>query len=80
MEAEGREMSHWEYIVWAAASGPAGLVTWRYASRTFLMLIQGPPQDADCSRQCAEMLRLQREDAKDLPSYVTTHHRIWRLV
>ena len=62
-------MAHWEYIVWAA-SGPAGFATWRYVPRAFLMLVGGLTKDPQRSKQCAEMLRLQRKDAKDIRSYL----------
>lgn len=62
-------MAHWEYILWAA-SGPAGFAAWRYAPRAFLMLVGGLTTNPQRSKQCAEMLRLQRKDAKDLPSYL----------
>jgi hypothetical protein len=63
-------MAHWEYIV-CAVGGPAGLATWRYAPRAFLMIVGGLTKDLQRSKQCAEMLRLQRKDAKELSSYLT---------
>ncbi len=63
-------MSHWEYIVYAVG-GPAGLAaTWRYVPRAFLMIVGGLTKDLQRSKQCAEMLRLQRKDAKELSSYL----------
>ena len=62
-------MPHWVYIL-AAVGGPAGLATWRCATRAFLMLVGGLTKDAQRSKQCAEMIRLSRGDAKDLPSYL----------
>jgi hypothetical protein len=63
-------MAHWEYIL-SAASGPLGFAVWRYAPRAFLMMIGGLTKDPQRSKQCAEMVRLSRKDAKDLPSYLT---------
>jgi hypothetical protein len=63
-------MIHWVYVL-SAMSGPLGLGAWRYAPRAFLMLVGGLTKDPRRSKQCAEMLRLQRKDAKDLPSYLT---------
>lgn len=60
-------MAHWVYIL-SAVSGPVGLAAWRYAPRAFLMIVGGLTKDPQRSKQCAEMLRLQRKDAKDLPS------------
>jgi hypothetical protein len=62
-------MAHWVYI-FSAASGPLGLAAWRYAPRAFLMLVGGLTKDPQRSKQCAEMLRLQRKDAKDIRSYL----------
>jgi len=67
-------MAHWDYILWAAI-GPTGLALWRYAPRAFLMLVGGLTKDPQRSKQCAEMLRLQRKDAKDLPSYLVSERR-----
>jgi hypothetical protein len=61
-------MAHWVYI-FSAASGPIGFAVWRCAPRALLMLIGGLTKDPQRSKQCAEMLRLQRRDAKELPSY-----------
>ena len=63
-------MAHWEYVVWAGSS-PVGLVAiWRYAPRAFLMLVGGLTKDPQRSKQCAEMLRLQRKDASNIQSYL----------
>jgi hypothetical protein len=67
-------MAHWDYILWVAI-GPTGLALWRYAPRAFLMLVGGLTKDPQRSKQCAEMLRLQRKDAKDLPSYMLNERR-----
>jgi hypothetical protein len=63
-------MAHWEYIL-PAVSGPLGFAAWRYAPRAFLMMIGGLTKDPQRCKQCAEMVRLSRKDAKDLPSYLT---------
>jgi hypothetical protein len=62
-------MAHWMYV-FSAVGGPVGFAAWRYAPRAFLMLVGGLTRDPQRSRQCAEMLRLQRKDAKELPSYL----------
>ena len=63
-------MAHWEYAAWAASS-PIGLAAaWRYAPRAFLMLVGGLTKDPQRSKQCAEMLRLQRKDAGSIQSYL----------
>jgi hypothetical protein len=61
-------MAHWQYIV-AALNGPVGFAAWRYAPRAFLMIVGGLTTDPQRSKQCAEMVRLSRKDAKDLPNY-----------
>lgn len=62
-------MAHWD-VVWAGSS-PVGLVAiWRYAPRAFLMLVGGLTKDPQRSKQCAEMLRLQRKDASSIQSYL----------
>jgi hypothetical protein len=66
-------MVHWVYI-FSVVCGPLGVAAWRYAPRTFLMLVGGLTKDPKRSRQCAEMVRLSRKDAKDLPSYFTDSH------
>lgn len=58
--------------VLSAVSGPAGLAAWRYAPRALLLLMGGLTKDPQRSKQCAEMLRLLRKDAKDLPSYLVS--------
>ncbi len=63
------EMAHWEYIL-SAVGGPLGLAAWRYAPRAFLMMVGGLTKDLQRSKQCAEMIRLSRKDAKELPSYL----------
>jgi hypothetical protein len=69
-------MAHWEYFL-AALGGPAGLAAaWRYMPRAFLMLVGGLTAKPQRSKQCAEMIRLSRKDAKDLQSYLvdSTEH------
>ena len=63
-------MAHWEYIL-PAVSDPLGLAAWRYAPRAFLMMVGGLTKDPQRSKQCAEMVRPSRKDAKDLPNYLT---------
>ena len=62
-------MAHWEYILWVA-SGPVGLAAWRYVPRAFLMVVGGLTKNPQRSKQCAEMIRLSRKDAKDIPGYL----------
>jgi hypothetical protein len=69
-------MAHWEYILWGLG-GPAGIAAaWRYVPRALLMLVGGLTAKPQRSKQCAEMIRLSRKDAKDLPSYLvdSTEH------
>ena len=63
-------MSHWQYIL-CGLGGPAGFAAaWRYMPRAFLMLVGGLTRNPQRSRQCAEMIRLARKDAKDITSYL----------
>lgn len=61
-------MAHWIYLL--AAAGPTGLAVWRYGPRAFLMVIAGLAKDPQRSKQCLEVIRLLRKDAKELPSYL----------
>lgn len=63
-------MAHWQYILWGLG-GPAGFAAaCRYIPRAFLMLVGGLTKNPQRSKQCAEMVRLSRKDAKELPSYL----------
>ena len=62
-------MAHWIYILWAAG-GSVSLAAWRYAPRAFLMVVGGLTKNPQRSKQCAEMLRLQHKDAKDISGYL----------
>lgn len=62
-------MTHWEYIL-LAANGLIGLATWRNVPLAVVRLVGALTKDTQRSRQCAEMVRLARKDAKDLPSYL----------
>lgn len=64
-------MVHWVYLLLTVIGAPVGMVAWRYAPRAFLMLVGGLTKDPERSRQCAEMVRLSRKDAKELPSYLS---------
>jgi hypothetical protein len=67
---EGRTMAHWQYILWGLG-GPTGFAAaCRYVPRAFLMLMGGLTANPQRSKQCAEMVRLSRKDAKELPSYL----------
>jgi hypothetical protein len=61
-------MAHWVYALPVVSS--LALAMWRYAPRAFLVIVGGLTKDPQRSKQCAEMLRLMRKDAKDLPSYL----------
>lgn len=61
-------MGHWEYVVWAV-NGLIGLGTWRNVPLAVVRLVGGLTRDSQRSKQCAEMLRLSRKDAKEIPSY-----------
>jgi hypothetical protein len=63
-------MTHWEYIL-LAVGGPAGLATWRYAPRAFLMIVGGLTKDPLRSKQCERMLALSRKDAKEILKSLT---------
>lgn len=61
-------MAHWEYIVWAVI-GVVNLVTGRNLPLAVVRLVGALTKDPERSLRCAEILRLARKDAKDLPSY-----------
>jgi hypothetical protein len=61
-------MAHWIYLL--AAAGPAGLAAWRYGPRAIVIVIGALTKDRERSKQCLEVLRLLRTDAKELPSYL----------
>ena len=64
-------MVHWQYILWGLG-GPAGFAAaCRYIPRAFLMLMGGLTTSTQRFKQCAEMVRLLRKDAKEIPSYFT---------
>ena len=69
VDSEGREMAHWQYILWGLG-GPAGFAAaCRYIPRAFLVLMGGLTTSTQRFKQCAEMVRLLRKDAKEIPSY-----------
>jgi hypothetical protein len=62
-------MAHWQYVLWGLG-GPAGFAAaCRYIPRAFLVLIGGLTTSPQRFKQCAEMVRLLRKDAKEIPSY-----------
>lgn len=64
-------MAHWQYMLWGLG-GPAGFAAaCRYIPKALLLLVGGFTRKPQRSRQCAEMVRLSRKDAKELPSYLT---------
>jgi len=63
-------MAHWEYLL-SAIGSTLGLAACRYAPQAFLMLMGGLTKNRQRSKQCAEMVRLSRKDAKELPNYLT---------
>jgi len=62
-------MPHWVYLL-SAANGLVGLASWRYLSLTVIRLVGALTKDPERSKRCAEILRLSRKDAKELPSYL----------
>ena len=71
-------MAHWQYILWGLG-GPAGFAAaCRYIPRAFLMLVGGLTKNPQRSKQCAEMVRLSRKDAKELPSYLVESSKVGR--
>src|SRR5215813_13767967 len=62
-------MAHWIYI-FSAVGGSVWLAAWRYAPRAFLMVVGGLTKDRQRFKQCAEMVRLQHKDAKDIATYL----------
>lgn len=61
-------MAHLVYI-FSAAGGALGFFIWT-AVRAVVMIKGAFTKDPQLSRQSAEMLRLTRKDAKELPSYL----------
>jgi hypothetical protein len=66
-------MAHWEFVVWAV-NGLVGLSTWRNVPLAVVRLIGALTKDPQRSRQCAEIIKLSRKDAKDLPDYLPESH------
>jgi hypothetical protein len=63
-------MAHWQYLLWGLG-GPTGFAAaCRYIPRAFLMLVGALTGNPQRSKQCAEMVRLSRKDAKELPNYL----------
>jgi hypothetical protein len=52
------------------ANGLISLATWRNLPLTVVRLVGALTRDPERSKRCAEVLRLARKDAKDLPSYL----------
>lgn len=65
--------AHWEYILWVV-NGLVGLGTWRNVPLAVVRLIGALTKDPQRSKQCAEIIKLSRKDAKDLPQYLTETH------
>jgi hypothetical protein len=63
-------MAHWHYILWGLGGPVSFAAVCRYIPRTILMLVGGLTTNQQRSNQCAEMVRLSRKDAKELPSYL----------
>jgi hypothetical protein len=57
-------MAHWEFVVWAV-NGLVGLSTWRNVPLAVVRLIGALTKDPQRSRQCDEVIKLSRKDAKD---------------
>lgn len=62
-------MAHWMYVLWAVNT-LIGVATWRNATLAIVRLVLALTKDRDRAARCAEILRLARKDAKDLPSYL----------
>jgi hypothetical protein len=70
LRGEGTSMAHWIYILWAV-NALIGVATRRNATLAIVRLLCVLTKDPDRAVRCAEILRLARKDAKDLPSYLT---------
>ena len=62
-------MPHWVYFL-SAANAFVSLAGWRTLPLTVVRLVGALTKDPERSKRCAEILRLARKDAKDLPSYL----------
>lgn len=62
-------MPHWVYFL-SAANAVVSLAAWRNLPLTVVRLVGALTKDPERSKRCAEILRLARKDAKDLPSYL----------
>jgi hypothetical protein len=61
-------MAHWIYVLWAV-NALIGVATRRNATLAIVRLVCALTKYPDRAARCAEILRLARKDAKDLPSY-----------
>jgi hypothetical protein len=66
-------MAHWIYILWAA-NALVGVAVWPRATLAIARLVLLKTSDPDRAARAAEILRLARKDAKDLPSYLAPPH------
>jgi hypothetical protein len=64
-------MAHWQYILWGLGGSAGFAAACRYIPRAFLVLMGGLTTSTQRFKQCAEMVRLLRKDAKEIPSYFT---------
>jgi hypothetical protein len=62
-------MPHWLYFLYAA-NALVGAFSWKHLPLTVIRLVGALTKDPERSKRCAEMLRLSRKDAKNLPSYL----------
>lgn len=62
-------MPHWVFFL-SAANALVGVFTWRNLPLTVVRLVGALTKDPERSKRCAEILRLARKDAKELPSYL----------
>ena len=62
--------AHSQHFFWVVYVAGGGLLTWKYAPLTLVRLVGAFTTDPQRHRQCAEILRLARKDAADIPSYV----------
>ena len=74
----GKEVRlYWIYILWAV-NALIGVATRRNATLAIVRLVCVLTKDPDRAVRCAEILRLARKDAKDLPSYLRPRSRSHR--
>ena len=61
---------YWEYLRWGAYVATA-LGAWRFLPLALVRLVAAFTHDETRHRQCMEVLRLARKDARQIPSYLS---------